>query len=618
MSPTPCDVPPCDFQQGDAPIDLEMQRNSSLSESGATLHKEKPSVQWQDLAVKVVRNKEETVILQPTTGLLNAGDLLAIMGPSGSGKTTMLDALSGRTVPSKVSGEVLFNGRAIPSWQRRNILSYVAQEDSLLGVFSVAETLRFATRFYHGYTSKEIEALEADALALVGLESARNTRVGDIFFKGLSGGQKRRLSLAVELVKKPAVLILDEPTSGLDSASAYGVMLRLCELAKAGHAVACTIHQPSTEIWDLFDKLHLLSAGHTVYSGAASRARDYFAAAGHPCPQYANPADHFLALVNGDFPDRYDASLLQHFADSDERRTLLKKVAKAAQAGAAAPLGGADAPSGLRHLSTFVTLCHRFTLNNLRNPGIYWVRLVMYVGLCLMCGLMYLGLGDEKDYSSINSRTSLLFYIAAFLVFMSVAVLPFFMMERPTFTRERMNGAYAVGPWVLANMVCALPGLIVISLLSTACVVPLAGLHGFGLFFTALLCSLFAAEGFMCLVGALVPHYIIGIALGAGAYGMFMLCEGAFKVKDDIPPWFIWVHYLGFHTYSYRVFMWNEFHSIEAFDDGAPFRSGADLLDFYSLTDVKPARELAILVGFGLVFHAAFALVLQFVHKGRR
>lgn len=173
----------------------------------------------------------------------------------------------------------------------------------------------------------------------------------------------------VQLVKKPAVLILDEPTSGLDSASAYGVMLRLCELAKAGHAVACTIHQPSTEIWDLFDKLHLLSAGHTVYSGAASRARDYFAAAGHPCPQYANPADHFLALVNGDFPDRYDASLLQHFADSDERRTLLKKVAKAAQAGAAAPLGGADAPSGLRHLSTFVTLCHRFTLNNLRNPG---------------------------------------------------------------------------------------------------------------------------------------------------------------------------------------------------------------------------------------------------------
>mmetsp|Transcript_73396 Transcript_73396/g.220515 ORF Transcript_73396/g.220515 Transcript_73396/m.220515 type:complete len:243 (+) Transcript_73396:1402-2130(+) len=242
----------------------------------------------------------------------------------------------------------------------------------------------------------------------------------------------------------------------------------------------------------------------------------------------------------------------------------------------------------------------------------------MYVGLCLMCGLMYLGLGDEKDYSSINSRTSLLFYIAAFLVFMSVAVLPFFMMERPTFTRERMNGAYAVGPWVLANMVCALPGLIVISLLSTACVVPLAGLHGFGLFFTALLCSLFAAEGFMCLVGALVPHYIIGIALGAGAYGMFMLCEGAFKVKDDIPPWFIWVHYLGFHTYSYRVFMWNEFHLIEAFDDGAPFRSGADLLDFYSLTDVKPARELAILVGFGLVFHAAFALVLQFVHTGRR
>ena len=136
---------------------------------------------------------------------------------------------------------------------------------------------------------------------------------------------------------------------------------------------------------------------------------------------------------------------------------------------------------------------------------------------------------------------------------MSVAVLPFFMMERPTFLRERTNGAYGVGAWVVANFLCSLPGLAVISILSTLCVVPLAGLNGFGVFFAALFCSLVAAEGFMCLIGAIAPHYIIGIALGAGVYGFFMLCEGAFKVKDDIPGYFIWVHYIGFHTYSYRV-----------------------------------------------------------------
>merc|ERR1712125_206050 len=195
----------------------------------------------------------------------------------------------------------------------------------------------------------------------------------------------------------------------------------------------------------------------------------------------------------------------------------------------------------------------------------------------------------------------MLFYIAAFLVFMSVAVLPFFMLERPTFLRERTNGAYGVGSFVLANMLCSLPGLLVISILSTSCVVPLSGLSGFGVFFAALFCSLFAAEGFMCLIGALVPHYIIGIALGAGIYGFFMLCEGAFKVYDDIPPWFIWVHYIGFHTYSYRVFMYNEFEPIAAFDDGAPFASGAELLDFYSFSNVNVGRDLAALVGFGLL-----------------
>jgi hypothetical protein len=91
-------------------------------------------------------------------------------------------------------------------------------------------------------------------------------------------------------------------------------------------------------------------------------------------------------------------------------------------------------------------------------------------------------------------------------------------------------------------------------------------------------------------IGAISPHYIIGIALGAGVYGFFMLCEGAFKVQDDIPPWFIWVHHIGFHTYSYRVFMYNEFHTIEKFDAGAPFANGMDLLKFYSFDTVDVGR----------------------------
>mmetsp|Transcript_3510 Transcript_3510/g.7377 ORF Transcript_3510/g.7377 Transcript_3510/m.7377 type:complete len:602 (-) Transcript_3510:491-2296(-) len=598
----------------DSAVDVEMQRPELIKRNSSTV-KHAVSIEWKDLSVTVKRKKESLTILKPTSGVLNTGDVLAIMGPSGSGKTTLLDAIAGRTKPSKVGGKVTFNGTTLTFAQRAQVLSYVPQEDSLLGVFTVGESLRFATRFYHGYGSVDLDALETDALKLVGLEGSRTTRVGDIFFKGLSGGQKRRLSLAVELVKQPTVLILDEPTSGLDSASAFGVMQRLCALAKAGHAICCTIHQPSTEIWDLFDKFLLLSSGATIYSGKASDAIPYFTKAGHACPQYSNPADFFLALVNSDFPERFDRTLEGKFAESKELKSLLATVTEAISDGtpiAVKPI------SSLKPLSTFATLSHRFTLNNIRNPGIYWVRLVMYVMLCLMIGLMYLNLGDEFDYSSMNSRTSMLFFIAAFLVFMSVAVLPFFMIERPTFLRERTNGAYGVGSFVVANMVCALPGLVLISMLSTVAVVPLAKLNGFGYFFSALLCSLFAAEGFMCLIGAIVPHYIIGIAFGAGLYGMFMLCEGAFKVKNDIPPWFIWVHYLGFHTYSYRIFMWNEFHSIANFTGNSPFSSGEELLKFYSMDDADPAQDLGILVAFGIAFHIMFGLVLHFFHTGQR
>ena len=169
------------------------------------------------------------------------------------------------------------------------------------------------------------------------------------------------------------MLLLDEPTSGLDSASAYGVMLRLQAMAKAGHALMCTIHQPSSELWSLFDKFILLSGGHTIYSGRADHTVQYFGDLGHACPAAYNPADYVLALVNQDFPDRYDASLPGKYAESEQHSAMLAAVAEAIEAGKANPIGG-GADYGLKPISTFVTLSHRFLLNNARNPGIYWVR----------------------------------------------------------------------------------------------------------------------------------------------------------------------------------------------------------------------------------------------------
>jgi ABC-type multidrug transport system ATPase subunit len=152
------------------------------------------------------------------------------------------------------------------------------------------------------------------------------------------------------------VLLLDEPTSGLDSASAYSVMLRLQAMAKAGHAIMCTIHQPSSELWSLFDKFILLSGGHTIYNGRADQTVQYFGNLGHACPVAYNPADYVLALVNQDFPDRYDDSLPGKYTESEQRSATLAAVAEAIEAGKANPIDGV-ADYGLKSRSRRSSRC---------------------------------------------------------------------------------------------------------------------------------------------------------------------------------------------------------------------------------------------------------------------
>mmetsp|Transcript_27053 Transcript_27053/g.32800 ORF Transcript_27053/g.32800 Transcript_27053/m.32800 type:complete len:363 (+) Transcript_27053:559-1647(+) len=268
-------------------------------------------VSWRDVSF-VVRKKQksadgkgkeyvEKTILHPITGVVKSGRVCAIMGPSGSGKTSFLDAVAGRL--KNCDGKVFFNGREISSKQRRKVMSYVHQEDSLMGVFTVKETLDFAARFHFGWSSTTEARDEFVKLIIddMGLTSATHTIVGDIFRKGLSGGQKRRLSIAVELISKPSVLLLDEPTSGLDSASAWGVLAHLKDLASSGHTILTTIHQPSSEIWSMFDDFFLLSTGRPLYFGPADAAIDYFGDIGYVCPRYSNPADFLISLVNTDF-----------------------------------------------------------------------------------------------------------------------------------------------------------------------------------------------------------------------------------------------------------------------------------------------------------------------------
>ncbi|TMW57650.1 hypothetical protein Poli38472_014937 [Pythium oligandrum] len=344
----------------------------------------------------------------------------------------------------------------------------------------------------------------------MGLRVCEHTLIGDLFRKGISGGQKRRLSIAIELLSNPSILLLDEPTSGLDSSSTYNVMKFIVKLCEEGKTVICTIHQPSSLVYEMFTNVAILSGGRTVYFGPRSESLKHFASAGYECPMYANPAEYYIELVNADFEGHADiAQLVSAYSVSSVATNMTAMIA-ADRTNKDTDEHHYSRPS--RHPpDNSGYSCTATPSTTYENPGIYWVRVFMYFMLSFMVGTMYLSTNDDITEQDI---VPLLFYVQAFLVFMSVAVLPFFIEQRSVFMRERANSGMSVFSYVLANFIASLPGIFLIALISSVLVVFLADLNSFGWFLLNLFLSLVVAESMMHVIGAAVPHYIIGIALG--------------------------------------------------------------------------------------------------------
>ena len=240
-------------------------------------------------------------LLKSVSGTITGG-LWAIMGPSGSGKTTLLCALSLRLDLNRMtqSGEIRMNGKPYGTRLLKGMSGFVMQDDLLHAHFTVQEVLWYAAalRMSHGSTAVDRKARVDEVLKTMGINYTRNVIVGDTRNKGISGGERKRVCIAMELLTKPSLLFLDEPTSGLDSATALSVCGTLKKLARRGECtVITTIHQPQTKIWEMMDNLLLLVAGEIAYQGLCSKAVDYYASLGYPCPDRSNPADHIMDVI---------------------------------------------------------------------------------------------------------------------------------------------------------------------------------------------------------------------------------------------------------------------------------------------------------------------------------
>ncbi|RDW76765.1 putative ABC transporter [Aspergillus mulundensis] len=527
------------------------------------------SFSWRDLTVSVKdrRTKQPRNLIEKISGSVQQGEFVALMGPSGCGKTTLLNVLARRAASSGAtsSGNSYVNGGDIDNAAFGRVTSYVEQEDALIGSLTVRETLKFAADLSLP-GSERAERINT-LLEAFGIQNQASTLVGTPIRKGLSGGQKRRVSVASQLITCPKILFLDEPTSGLDSTASYEVISYVKKLARANKLIIiASIHQPSTVTFQLFDKLLLLSAGKTCYYGSVKDVPSYFGSIGYPIPTQTNPAEFILDIVSSDFvSDKTmmleDVQKIQSaWAQSLESSRLAEQSAELTEKGSKRVVVDEASRPGLFSITT--SLLHRLLIKSYRDVVAYGIRIVMYMGLAIMMGTVWLRLETEQEY--IQPFINAIFFGSAFMSFMAVAYVPAFLEDRATFTKERANGLYGALPFLISNFIVGLPFLFLICLLFSIVSYWLSNFRptasSFFTWVMWLFLDLLAAESLVVLVTSIFPNFVIALALVAFANGLWM-SVGGFLVSPNIlnPFWKYVFHYIDYQAYVFQGMMVNEF-----------------------------------------------------------
>ncbi|KAE9450006.1 hypothetical protein C3L33_18091, partial [Rhododendron williamsianum] len=614
---------------------------------------------WKDLWVMVPDKKGgRRAILQGVTGYLEPGEVLAIMGPSGCGKSTLLDSLAGRLGDNtRRTGEILINGRK--QTLAFGTSAYVTQDDTLMTTLTVKEAVYYSAELQLPDSMSRSEKRERADVTIrdMGLQDSINTRIGGWGSKGLSGGQKRRVSICIEILTRPKLLFLDEPTSGLDSAASYHVMERIIKLAKQEQrTMVASIHQPSSEVFELFHNLCLLCSGRIVYFGSTLAANEFFSLNGFPCPPLRNPSDHYLRTINKDFGvdieqglggrkmsaveaintlvKSYNSSeayrqvqqrvfeICQQVHNDTKKKNLLKFKRASCYFKGWRKTGEEGKPSG------FITQCHVLTrrsfVNMYRDLGYYWLRLAIYIALCLCVGTIFHDIGSS--YGSIQARGSMLMFVASFLTFMAIGGFPSFVEDMKIFTRERLNGHYGVGAFVVGNTFSSLPYLFLISAIPGAMAYYLVGLQKgighFAYFVIMIYACMLLVESLMMVVASVVPDFLMGIITGAGIQGVMMLNGGFFRLPDDLPKpfWKYPMYYIAFHKYANQGFFKNEFKGLTFPNDlavGPQTITGDEILRNIWQVEMGHSKwvDVVVLLGMVVLYRLMFLGIIKSVEK---
>ncbi|KAJ3610653.1 hypothetical protein NHX12_022745 [Muraenolepis orangiensis] len=539
---------------------------------------------WWD--VPSFRKRRTRLILNEVSLHVNSGEILGILGNSGSGKTTLLDAIAGRIGRSgTLSGDVFINGRRIKPEQSQDCFSYVLQSDNLLSYLTVEETLTYTAQLaLRRHSAEAIKKKVSAVMAELSLTHVGHSVIGGRIFPGISGGERRRVSIASQLLQDPKVILLDEPTTGLDSMTANQIVVLLTELAKRDRIVIVTIHQPRSELFRVFSRIAIMSCGELVFCGQPGEMVDFFSQCGYECPEYCNPFDIYVDFTSVDtrtsereaatFSRMHD--ITSSYRASDIYQSMLTKMELSLHSSnkVAIPFKSKESPSGLVKLGVLF----RRTMRNLSRDR---MGVLMRLSQNLIYGLFIVffvvRLDDDVAKGAVQDRIG--------IIYQAVGASPYTGMLNAValFTALR-----AIGDQESQD------GLTV-------------GMHPDSLRF---LC--FSAV-------VLVPHIIVvhnpnmvnsGVAL-LNIAGI-LVGSGFLRSTQQMPEVFQWLSYLTFQKYSCELLIVTEFHGLnftcssssiipgacvlaqgsEIIDQGYPGAQSRYVLDFLLLYSFLPALLL--------------------------
>ncbi|XP_050698008.1 protein scarlet-like isoform X2 [Eriocheir sinensis] len=546
-------------------------------------------------------------VLTNVSGAVRPGSLVALMGASGAGKSTLMNALAHRSAGGIVAdGDILVNGHQVNS-AMTSLAGYVHQDDLFVGSLTVKEHLTFMTRLRmdRRSTTKQRQARVMELLKDLGLLKVQNNRIGiPGSDKSLSGGERKRLAFATEILTDPPLLFCDEPTTGLDSFNARKMVKIMKDMATRGKTILCTIHQPSSEVFTMFDKLLLLAEGRVAYMGSSVGALEFLESLGHKCPSTFNPADYYIHTL-AVFPGHETRSRerIRRICDNFAVSAYCKDVDITIQYQDNMRISNTECGSSYKEEIFFKNipekpgwlvqwwwLTWRALLDSYRNPAIHSIRIMQKVLIAFLIGICYTNV--TLNQAGIQDIEGVLFIFITENTFPSLyGVLNIFPQEMPLFLREYKNGIYRSDTYYLSKMISLIPGFIVDPVVFCVICYWMVGLqrHFYHFAMTVLITIFTANTASACgsMFSAMfesIPYIMLFLI----PFDVVLLISGGLFINLTSMPWFIgWVKYLSWFMYSNEaltITQWTGVTNITCeMPDGVPcIRTGEQVISEYA------------------------------------